>query len=111
MMQIPLQNIPNQSLSLQLDGNLYDLNFHSVSDGPDGNSGITGVDIAINNIVIVTGVRAVAGFPLIASYYQENGNFIFYTVNEEYPDWRQFGITQFLLYVSEAELIEIYGNA
>jgi hypothetical protein len=111
MIQIPLQNIPNQSLSIQLNDNQFDLNFHATQDNLDGTSGVISVDIIINNIVIVTGVRAVYGFPLIESHYLENGNFVFITQNDDYPDWRQFGITQFLIYASESELEIIYANA
>ncbi len=111
MIQIPLQNISNQSLSIQLDDNQYDLNFHATQDNLDGTSGVTGVDIVINNNVIVSGVRAVYGFPLIESHYLENGNFIFITQNDDYPDWRQFGITHFLIYTSQEELEIIYANA
>jgi hypothetical protein len=111
MIQIPLQNIANQSLSIQLDQNQIDLNFHATQDNPDGTSGVTGVDIIINNVVIVSGMRAVFGTPLIPYAYLEDGNFAFFTQNDEYPDWRQFGITQFLVYASQSELDAIYANA
>jgi hypothetical protein len=111
MIQVPLQNISNQTLSIQLNDNQFDLKFHATQDNLDGSSGVTGVDIIINNNVIVTGVRAVAGYPIIESNYLENGNFIFVTQDDDYPDWRQFGITQFLIYASESELEVIYGNA
>lgn len=110
MIQIPIQSIPNQSLSLQLDNNLYDINIQSTIDNPDGSSGICAIDISINNVVIVTGVRAVAGYPIIASLYQQNGNFQFVTMNDEYPDWRQFGVTQYFIYISQDELNIIYGT-
>ena len=124
MLQIPITNIPNQSLSIALDGNQYDINIQSTADNPDGSSGISAFDITINNVVIVTGVRAVAcsaftlngvstswGYFLIAFQYLENGNFAVVTNNQEYPDWRQFGLTQNLIYVSQAELEAIRANS
>jgi hypothetical protein len=111
MIQIPLQNIANQSLSIQLDENQFDLNFHATQDNIDGSSGVTGVDIVMNNVVIVSGMRAVFGTFLIPYIYLENGNFAFVTQNDDYPDWRQFGITQFLIYASQSELETIYANA
>lgn len=111
MIQIPLQNIPNQSLSIQLDENQIDINFHATQDNIDGTSGVTAIDIVINNVVIVSGMRAVFGTPIIPYIYLQDGNFAFITQGDEYPDWRQFGITQFLVYASESELEDIYANA
>jgi len=55
-------------------------------------------------------MRAVSGFPLIPYSYLQNGNFTFITSNNEYPDWRQFGITQYLIYASKSELEEILNG-
>lgn len=107
MILVPLVNIPNQSLTLQLDDNQYDLTIHATQDNPDGSTGIMAVDITINNVTIISGIRAESAFPLIPYHYLENGNFIFLTQNFEYPDWRQFGVTQNLFYVSETELESI----
>lgn len=107
MIQIPILNIPNQTLSIQLDNNQWDISIHANQDNLDGTTGIMSVDIVINNIVIVTGQRAVFGFPLIPYTYLINGNITFLTANDEYPDWRQFGITQTLIYASNEELGEI----
>lgn len=107
MIQIPLQAIPNQSLSIQLDNNQWDILIRATQDNPDGSTGIMAIDITINNVVIVTGQRAVCGFPIIAYQYLVNGNLAFVTSNNEYPDWRQFGISQYLIYVSNDELEEI----
>lgn len=97
MIQIPISALPNQSLSIQLDQNNFDIRIHDC-----GN--IMAVDITINNVEIVTGVRATGGYPLIAYPYLENGNLTIITENDEYPDWRRFGIDQFLIYASTDEL-------
>ena len=97
MLNIPLQTIPNQSFSLQLDGNTYDLRIHD-----EGN--IMAVSVNINNVEIVTGFRAVPGALVLPYEYLENGNFLITTMDDEYPDWRRFAIDQFLIYASEAEL-------
>lgn len=110
MIQIPLANIPNQSLSIMLDGNQYDIRVHSCRDNGEFGTGIMVFTIYRNNVVIVSGIRAVAGFPLIPSLYLEDGNFTVITENDEYPDWRQFGITQFLIYASPTELEAARGN-
>jgi len=104
MIQIPITNIPNQSFSINLDGNQYDIRIHACGDNIVPGSMVMAVDIVRNNVAIVTGMRAVPGFPLIPAKYLENGNFIFSTQNDDYPDWNQFGITQYLIFASESEL-------
>jgi hypothetical protein len=112
MLQIPILNIPNQTLSLQIDNNLYDIGIYATKDDAQGNSGISAVTIVRNNITIVSGMRAVYNYPLLPYFYEtiNYGNFIFTTQNDEYPDWRQFGITQFLIYVSYDELLTIQNE-
>lgn len=62
------------------------------------------VDITRNGSPVVSGMRAVAGTFLIPYGYLESGNFLIITTNEEYPDYRQFGLSQYLIYFSQAEL-------
>ena len=97
MIEIPLSTIPNQSFSIQLDQNNFDIRIHDCGT-------IMSVDIAVNNTVIVTGQRAVNGYPLIPYAYLEQGNFAFLTANDEYPYWERFGIDQYLIYASQEEL-------
>lgn len=104
MINIPISAIPSQSLSVNLDGNLYDLRIHACDDNGTPGTEIMAVDLTINNVVIVTGVRALSDFPIIPAQYLENGNFIISTMNDDYPDWRQFGVTQSLIYASQAEI-------
>jgi hypothetical protein len=105
MINIPLAQVPNQSLTLNLDGNLYDINIWACdNNGADLSTGIMAFDIAINGVAIVTGARALPDYPIIPYAYLEDGNFIVSTMNGDYPDWNQFGITQSLIYASQAEL-------
>lgn len=99
---IPLQAIANQSLSLQLDGINFDLRIHDC-----GN--IMAVDVIVNNTPLLSGVRAVHGFPIIPTRYQEIGvgNFTFINTldtDDEYPYWTRFNTDQTLIYTSPAEL-------
>jgi hypothetical protein len=97
MIEIPLQAIPNQSLSILLGESQWDIRIKAA-----GN--IMAFDISENNVPIVTGQRAVAGYPIIPYEYLEDGNFVLLTMNDEYPDYTQFGVTQSLIYTSETEL-------
>lgn len=97
MQIVPLQAIPNQSVTLQVDDNFYYLTIKSTR-------GVIAVTISINGIEIVSSARAVAGEFIIQSRYLQNGNFAFYTPNNYLPDYTLFGTTQQLLYYSPSEL-------
>lgn len=101
MQVIPLQAVPNQSFSIQLDNNNWDFAIH------DCGNGLMAVDIALNGTQLLTGLRMVPAFPLIPYRYLMDGNFVMLTNDDEYPDWNQFGITQTLIYASPAEIAAI----
>lgn len=107
MQQVPITNTPNQSLSFTADGNEYSIRIHTTGDNDEAGTEVMTFDISINTVVIVTGIRAVAGFPIIPSLYLENGNFVVLTDNDDLPDWNQFGVSQYLVYASQAELLAI----
>ncbi len=102
---VPLKNISNQSLSIQLDEIRYGFRFKDI-----GN--MMSVDISINDIVISKGQRVVGGFPLIPYKYLEGdgGNFMFLTELGDIVYWDQFEITQSLMYFSAAELEDIRAD-
>ena len=106
MIQIPIAAVPNQTLSITLDTNNYDISLYTTnrSNGDITLTGVMGMTIVRNNVPVITGQRVVSGYPVIPYRYLENGNFIFTTLNDDYPDYTQFGITQFLIYASAAEL-------
>lgn len=104
MMQVPITNLPNQSLSINLDQSQYDIRLHSNQDGS-----LTYIDIIRDNVTILSGQRAVAGFPIIPYPYLEDGNFVILTNDDDYPEYSQFGITQFMIFASQTELDAIRG--
>lgn len=100
MRQIPITNTPNQTFSFQADDTIYDVSLRDVT-------GIMVARVHINNILVLSGQRIVAGFPIIPYEYLENGNFVITTNNDDIPYWPQFGITQFFYYVSQTEIAAI----
>ncbi len=113
MINIALQAIPNQSLSIQLDNINYDININScgfVIPNNDETNNIMAFDITINNVITVTGIRAVNGFPIIPSEYLSLANFTIVTDNDEYPNYLRFGIDQFLIYASADEIAQIQAG-
>ncbi len=97
MQVIPLSAIPNQSFNIQLDNINYDFTVRFTVN-------FMSVDVVRDSIPIISGMRSVPGTPLIPYRYLESGNFVFVTANDEYPIYTQFGVTQFLLYASMAEI-------
>lgn len=107
MLNIPLNNIANQNFQIVLDNNQYDITLKSCR-----NSGAIGVEVMAitiirNNEIIVSGFRCVPSYPLIPYKYLQEGNFVFLTQNDMYPDWRLFGVNQYLIYISPTELENI----
>ena len=103
MILVPLQALPSQSLSITLDENYYEINLYIAGGNLPGTE-VMGMDITRNGVAIITGQRCVPGYPVIPYQYLEDGNFGFITENDDYPDYRQFGVTQNLYYASSAEL-------
>ena len=97
MMNLPIQQIPNQSFSVALDGNNWDFVLKTAGD-------TTVVSLTLNGTDILDGARAVAGGFIIPSLYQEAGNFFFVTQNFELPYYTEFTVTQNLIYISASEL-------
>jgi hypothetical protein len=105
MIIIPLQAIPNQSLTIQLDNNNWDIDVRSCDTNPQtAGTAIVAFSFTLNGTVIISGQRGITNWPLIAYEYLQNGNFFMITENDDYPDYTQFGITQYLIYASQAEL-------
>lgn len=109
MLDIPLAAVPNQTFSVRLDDSFYDIAIH-LCEGLFPATAIMAVDIVRDGVAIVTGQRVVAGLPVIPYRYLEKGNFLFLTEDDELPYWEEFGITQFLIYASPAELEVLYGG-
>lgn len=103
MIEIILASIPNQSLSVQLSGFIWDITLKEAK-------GIMAASIVRDNVPIISNMRLVPGVPLLPYQYQEEGNFWFVTNNGDYPYYTEFGKTQSLFYVSQAELEVIRGT-
>lgn len=99
MRNIPVAAIPNQSLTVRLDDRRLVLRLKE-------SNGVMVADLDRDEVRIISGVRVLAGEPIIPYRYLEEGNFILLTINDELPDWREFAATQNLVYLSPAEVAE-----
>jgi hypothetical protein len=93
---IPLQIIPNQALSLRLDGYRYDIALKAAGD-------VMVADIVRDDVTLLSGQRLMAGTPLLPFAYLADGNFMFATADDMPPWWENFD-TQTLVYLTAAEV-------
>jgi hypothetical protein len=97
MILVSLQSVANQSLSIRLDGNQYDIRIVDCGD-------CMAATVVKNNVTLIENVRLVAGTPVLPYPWMYDGGFVILTENDDLPDWRKFGITQFMYYVSPDEV-------
>lgn len=96
--QIPIISTPNQSLSVVINDVSYEITLKLVE-------GIMEFSLSVNGNKVTDGERCFANqFILPYPYMAENGNFIFKTENEEYPNWENFGSTCQLLFYTRDEI-------
>lgn len=101
--EIPLQPIPNQTFSVTVDNSIYDITLKEAN-------GIMAAFVVRDNVRIVSGMRLVAGWPMIPYQYLESGNFVLLTANNDLPYYTQFGISQSLIFFTQEELEVIRGT-
>ena len=98
MIEIPLDATPNQLLSFQVGQQFYNLEIKACQD-------MMYASLTRNNVVISSNSRLVAGGLLLPYQYQEDGgNLAFVTNPGDAPWYEQFGVTQFLIFYTAAEL-------
>ena len=102
---VALEAVPNQTLTVVLDGAIYDISIQAMDDE------MMAVSIARDGTQLVTNLRAVADFPLLPYSHMEQGNFIFLTDNQEFPFYEKFNVSQSLVFFTAAELVTIRGGA
>ena len=99
MLNIPIQAVPNQTLTVLLDGNSYKIGIKSIGDE------LMSIDIEKNNITLIQGQRMVPSFFLIPyGYLGQDGNFSLITEEGDYPFYEKFGVSQSLIYLSPADI-------
>ena len=102
MIDVGIATLANQALSIQLDERFYEIELREAN-------GVMAATITRDGVTLVSNIRVTAGTPLLPYRYQEAGNFIMTTDGEAIPYWDQFGVTQFLVYLSAAEVAAYRG--
>lgn len=54
---IPLQSIPNQELSIKLNGNNYSITIKNINNTDDAENNLMAVSISRNNELLISGFR------------------------------------------------------
>jgi hypothetical protein len=102
MLQLPIQALPNQEFQAVLDGNSWDFTIAATN-------GSMSMTLLLNGTIVVENVRCVAGAFVIPSMYEESGNFLFLTADNQLPDYESFGATQSLIYAGPAEMATFHS--
>jgi len=101
MLVIEIESIPNQEFSTTIGGDRWDFILKQAVTS-------MAATISLNDQVILSGQRIVAGTPIIPyKYLQSHGNFLITTVNDQIPTWERFGVDQFLTYASAEEIASL----
>lgn len=99
MRNIPIDAVPNQEISVNVGENRWLIRLKAARVSMFA-------DVYLNNEAVILGQRIAVGTPVIPYEYKAaDGNFILLVDEESLPDWRQFGVTQQLLYVEPGELV------
>ena len=94
---ITIDAIPSQSFTVTLGGNNYEIKIYSID-------GHMSYDLSINSVQIISGFKMVNDVPLLVYVHQEvSGNLLLQIAEDEIPDYKKFGLSQFLYYLTEAE--------
>lgn len=102
MLQIPLQAVPRQELTVTIDQNRWLIRVVQVGE-------MMLCDFTLNEVVQIQGVRAVPAQRLLPYQYLQQragGNFAFTTggMNREIPWFENFGNTCFLVFATTEEI-------
>lgn len=97
MQVIPLVAEANQEFTVRLSDFRFTMRLKEAN-------GVMVADLTVDDAVILSASRVLAGEPIIPYTYLEAGNFLLLTDADALPDWEQFGVTQSLVYLSPDEI-------
>ena len=94
---VDLQPLLSQQIAIRLDGDQYVLRIYNTTAG-------VLCDLTRDEVVVIRGIRIVGGTPLIPYTYLQDGNFMLVTADNELPEYTKFGVDQYLIFFTQAEL-------
>ena len=100
MLLVPIKNIPNQVFSITLNGVGYRIMLRTIQ-------GLTFMSVWVNNeALFYNQICTPNNWVNQYNYISVNGKFYFYCLDEEYPNYEKFGITQALYFLTPEEVNE-----
>lgn len=100
MLLIPIKRIPNQIFSVVLNGTPYRVALRTIQ-------GLTFMSVWVNGVpLFYNQICTPNNWVNQYNYISTNGKFYFYSLDEEYPNYQQFGITQALYFLTPEEVSE-----
>jgi hypothetical protein len=98
MLNIPIEPIPNQSLTVNIGEDRWSITLKAANTA-------VAATISLDDVVLVEGQRIAVGTPILPyEYLQSNGNFLLLVDDEQLPDYTLFGSNQELVYVAPGEI-------
>lgn len=97
MQELPLIQIANQQFSVELEARQWTITIKEAN-------GVMIADVNVDGDDVVTGTRILAGEPIIPYGYLQDGNLVLVTLDDALPYWDQFGVSQALVYLTNAEM-------
>lgn len=101
MKEIALSVFERQSLSVVLEGSLFELAFKECN-------GIMAGTVIRDGVTLVSNRRIVAGVPIIPEGHREEGNFIIFTDNDNLPYYSDFQVSNVLVYLTMEEVEAVH---
>lgn len=103
MYVIPLQRVANQSFSVVLDGVDYRIELRTIQDFVFMSCWANGEVLFYNQLCTPN------NWVNVYDYISVNGKFYFKCLNRNYPTYKEFGVSQTLLFFTPAE-VEVVNN-
>lgn len=97
MIEVEIAALPNQTLSIQLAERQYVIGLREAN-------GVMAISVQRDGVDVVRNTRLLPGVPVLPYRYQEDGNFLMTTEGDVLPYYDQFGVTQFLVYLTADEV-------
>lgn len=100
MLLVPIKNVPNQVFSITLNGVGYRIMLRTIQ-------GLTFMSVWVNNeALFYNQICTPNNWVNQYNYISVNGKFYFYCLDDEYPNYEKFGITQALYFLTPEEVNE-----
>ena len=98
LISVPLENLPNQSLTIRLNDDRYEIRLVTIA------ANIMAISIKRNDELLIQNQRIVPFVMLLPEHNAHGaGNFIFFTPDNAYPFYEEFNNGHVLYFIPEGD--------